>query len=538
MASTLDLRQLAIRRNGPAGRPPARRPRLLLTRYVLPGAVLLGFLAVLGWAARDHYLPSRPVTVVPVMTTRSAVQSEGAALFQAAGWVEPRPTATLVTALAEGVVEKLFVVEGQRVKAGDVVAHLVREDADLAVQAAEADLELRQSELDHARAALKAARTNLEKPAHLQAALGEAEALLAQKETELAGLPFQTTSARARLELARRGHEGKQAAVGSIPAFQLQQAKSDLDAAEAAHAELAGREGRLRREVEAHRQKRDALRQRLDLKTDEGRQLAEAEANLTGAEARCRQARIAIAGARLRLDRMAVRSPVDGQVLALAARPGMRVMGLTPGSLHDSSTVVSLYDPASLQVRADVRLEDVPRVQVGQKVKVETAAAPGGPLDGQVLQVTSQADIQKNTLQVKVALKDPPPSVRPDMLVQVTFLAPPAPKSADPRAQPLRYLVPRSLVETGEGRARVWVADRAQKVARLRAVSLGQASGDMVEVVEGLNLADRVISGGREGLTDGQRITVAREDTDAGAARHPPALPAGRDAGKNHTGKR
>jgi RND family efflux transporter MFP subunit len=224
---------------------------------------------------------------------------------------------------------------------------------------------------------------------------------------------------------------------------------------------------------------------------------------------------VALEAARLRLERTTVRAPVAGRVLALVGRPGMRLMGLVPGSLHDSSTVVSLYDPARLQVRADVRLEDVPRVRPGQRVKVEAAAAPGGPLDGEVLFATAQADIQKNTLQVKVALKAPPSTLRPDMLVQLTFLAPKAPKSTGSVSARLRLLVPRQLVESGEpgGGSRVWVADQAAGVARLRAVKLGAAAGDLVEVVEGLNAGDRLIAGGREGLRDGQRVTITGEDT-------------------------
>src|SRR4051812_17873635 len=191
MSANVDLRQLAVRREGVAFPPPARRRKHLLTRYVLPGAVLLGLLSVIGWAARDSLLPSKPVTVVPVMTTRAAVQQEGIPLFQAAGWVEPRPTPVLVTALTEGGVEQLLVVEGQQVKSGEPVARLVEADARLTLRDAEATLRLRRAEVASARAALRAAKTNAEQPVQLRAALGEAEATLAQKETEQAALPFQ-----------------------------------------------------------------------------------------------------------------------------------------------------------------------------------------------------------------------------------------------------------------------------------------------------------------------------------------------------------
>src|SRR6185295_2686703 len=109
-----------------------RRSWRLGTRVVLPGIVLFGFLAVVAWAARDRLLPARQVTIMPVVTTQSDIQSEGTPLFQAAGWIEPRPTPIHVTALAEGVVEKLLVVEGQKLKAGEQVALLIQDDARLA----------------------------------------------------------------------------------------------------------------------------------------------------------------------------------------------------------------------------------------------------------------------------------------------------------------------------------------------------------------------------------------------------------------------
>ena len=66
----------------------------------------------------------------------------------------------------------------------------------------------------------------------------------------------------------------------------------------------------------------------------------------------------------------------------------------------------------------------------------------------------------------------------------------------------MRLLVPRELVETAEGGATVWVADSADGVARRRAVQLGRAgTGQLVEVTQGLTALDKLIVGGREGLS-------------------------------------
>lgn len=520
MNPNVDLRQLAVRREPSAnGTPGRRRPggRYLVSRYLLPAAVLLGFAGLMGWSSRGSLFPARSVTVVPVLTTRAEVRQAGTPVFQAAGWVEPRPAPLLVTAMAEGVVEQMLVVEGQTVNAGEPVARLVEADARLALTATEADLRLREAELAGARVGQAAAQKRATQPVHLEAALAEAEALFARAETERAAVPFQLQAAEARLLLARQNLDGKKAVTGAVPAQVLNQAQSEVATTSATVEELKGRQARLDKEIHALARRRDALQMQLDQKTEEIRQLGETEQNIKAAEARRDQAKNAVDTARLRLERMTVRAPQQGQVLNLVARTGMRVTGLAPASLHDSSTVITLYDPTSLQVRADVPLDQVPRVQPGQPVKIETDAVPGGPLDGAVLFKTSQADVQKNTLQVKIAVKGPPPDLKPDMLVRLTFLAVLNSTAIPETQEPLRLLVPRQLVETGEGGPRVWLADQAAGRARSRPVKLGQASGtELIEVLDGLAATDKVISGGREGLHDGERITVSGEDTSQG----------------------
>ena len=124
-----------------------------------------------------------------------------------------------------------------------------------------------------------------------------------------------------------------------------------------------------------------------------------------------------------------------------------------PGGTHYASTVVTLYDPKRMQVRADVRLENVPQVQPGQKVRIETAAVPK-PLEGEVLFATALTNIGKNTLQVKVSITDPPGTLKPGMLSDLTFLRPPSVEKAGGESKQLRLFIPRALVDFRRPRAR------------------------------------------------------------------------------------
>jgi multidrug efflux pump subunit AcrA (membrane-fusion protein) len=489
-----------------------------VARYVVPALVALGFVGLLGWAVRESVLPATPVSVVPVVVSRAEVQQSGTPLFQAAGWIEPRPSPIYVTALTEGVVESLLVVGGQSVEQGQPLARLIDVDAKLALREAEAARDLQRAQIGVAEAELKAAKLTAENPAHLQASLAEAQSTLAQTETDVAQLPFLVQSAEAQAENSRRNMEAKASVGIAVSGQQLRDAQTEHAVAQSQLEELRQRGPRLKAEADALRKRVDALSTQLQLLIEERKRVENAQAELAAANARLAQSELAVEKAKLALDRTVIVSPIRGRVLSVIASPGSRLMGLSPQSTLDSSSVLTLYDPASLQVRADVRLEDVPLVQPGQPALVETASSKGA-LRGTVLLPTSSANVQKNTLEVKIALDEPPENVRPEMLVTATFLAPELPESElQESVAPERILAPRRLVQNGEEGSVVWIVD-AGDLARRRIVKTGRAgTAELVEIVEGLTPTDKLIASGTEGLQDGDRVTVSGESTDTSGA--------------------
>lgn len=400
MGAAVDLSPLARPRSGGAGSAPPAVRRSFVSRYIVSGGIVAGFAGLLAWGASDLFVSYTRVTVMPVITTRGESRQDGQPLFRAAGWIEPRPTPILVTALTEGVVDTLFVVEGKLVDAGEPVAKLIDADALIAVREAEAELALRQAERASVEAELKAAKLRLANPVHLDAALADADSALARTETELAKLPFLIASAEARATFARQNVEGKRVSADAISARLVQQAESDFAGALAELAELQQRPPRLEREAESLRRKRTALAEQRRLLIDESRGVADVLAKEQAALARQAQAALAVERARISLDRTVIRAPRAGKVLQVIARPGTRVTAMEGASTHGAATIVTLYDPAMLQVRADVRLDDVASVAPDQRVRIETASVKT-PFEGHVLQLTSIANIQKNTLDRK-----------------------------------------------------------------------------------------------------------------------------------------
>ncbi len=520
-SNDVDLRDLAVDR-GKKDRHSLRARRNLFSRYILPGALVAGFLMLVTWAAKDVLLPPRSVTVVPVFSTTAKVQQTGTPLFQAAGWIEPRPTPIRVAALAPGVVQTLLVVEDQEIKQGDPVAELVRDDAKLAHDAALANLQLRQAELEEHEATLSATEIRLKQPVHLEAALNLAEAALASLDTELKNLPFELRRAEADYTALKSDYAGKESASGVIAGTTINIALGKSDAAKAMVEELRDRFDSLSSERGALASRCIALKTQLELLSNETQERDEEKAHIKAAQARIKQAEVAVAEAKLRLGRMTIVAPLDGRVFRLIAHPGARIGGgMTQMDGHDGSTVITMYRPKMLQVRVDTRFEDIPKVSLGQTVEIGNPAL-SSPLLGTVLFISSEADIQKNTLQVKVAIPDPPEVFKPEMLVDVTFLAPELPNMNEEIASAVRLYLPQQLIQTDDAGSYVWIADQSAGIAQKRRIKLGPvATNGLVEIVDGVNVSSRVISSSVDDLVNGTRIRVTGEDaiigTDVGS---------------------
>jgi HlyD family secretion protein len=483
----------ALRRETPIP-PPASRWK---TRVLLPAVVLLLFAAVLSFAARDLLFPGTEVRVVPVVVkTAAAGDAGGSVTSQAAGWVEADPFPIYVAALADGVVRDVPVLEGEPVKKGQVVARLVPEDARLALARAEAALRDAAASRETAERELATLVERRRAAASSEAALAEAGSMLEMNAAEI-------EAAGARIKGQESVVRSDEALVkaAAVEELTLVRGRLELEALRAEAAALRARRRVLEAKSLQAAAERDASAENLRLLLPEKLAVERARAAEEGARA-------ARDEAALRLDRMEVRATADGVVQRRLAAPGSKVMA----GMDDphSSHVVHLYDPAHLQVRVDVPLAEASRVGVGHRAKVIVEILPDRVFSGEVTRIVHEADLQKNTLQVKVRILDPIPELKPEMLARAQFLSPAvAPGSAGRGAERV-YAPARLLRREGPGHATALVVERG--VATLRHLALGAGTeGEWVEVASGLAPGDRLVDAAPGAVAEGQRVRVAGE---------------------------
>ncbi|MBI5866157.1 MAG: efflux RND transporter periplasmic adaptor subunit [Planctomycetes bacterium] len=487
--------------------PPARRWK---TRLLLPALVFCSAAGLLAYTGREMLVPATDVRVVPVVVASggSAVQAGGIAA-QAPGWVEADPFPIGVSALAEGVVSEVLALEGQTIRAGEVVARLVDDEAKIAVNRAEAELAESRAALASAEAALLAAQQSWDFPVALQQAVDVSRAKRAEKQAELDRWPSELKAQeavademKAEFERAKDLH-----AKGQTAEIELIRAQKRYESAVAEADSIRQKKPVIEAELASMVAELTAAEENLRLRIADTRDLAEAKAARQRESAGVARTEAMLADARLRLERMEVRSPASGAVMTRLVEPGSRIMMLS--DMPRANQVLRLYDPQKLQVRVDVPLNDAAKVGIGMQAEIIVQILPERVYHGHVTRIVHEADIQRNTLQVKVRIDDPSPELKPEMLARARFIGEASTTSA-PDTSATRVFAPLAyLHRTEQGTAHAMVVNQGRSAAEMRMVVLGHVrNGDYIEVVDGLRPGDRIIADDPMRLHDGQHIRI------------------------------
>jgi RND family efflux transporter MFP subunit len=317
-------------------------------------------------------------------------------------------------------------------------------------------------------------------------ALAEIRAELLKLPSELKRLKAKVTELEVELALKKQAVEK-----GLVSEVALKAIEAKLEAQQA--------------ELEATKAQEPVLQARLrQAENDAVAAVEKARAGLANAAAMLEEAQ-------LRLTRTEIRSPVAGVVMSRLVEPGSALTPMAGG--HGGSAIIKLYDPAKLQVRVDVPLASAGKVGVGTKAQVVVDVLPDEVFDGEVSRITHEADIQRNTLQFKVAIKNPSPLLKPEMLARVRFISAPSTRPANNTS--VRLFAPISIVGTDTGKsALVWIADPSRSIAESRSVTIGNSRiGDWIEVTAGLNPGDKLIVNPPQNLRDGRRVSITDATT-------------------------
>jgi RND family efflux transporter MFP subunit len=204
------------------------------------------------------------------------------------------------------------------------------------------------------------------------------------------------------------------------------------------------------------------------------------------------------------LSNYVIRAPFGGVAVSKDAQPGEMVSPVSAGGGFTRTGICTIVDMNSLEIEVDVNESYISRVKPGQEVAAVLDAYPDWMIPSRVITTVPTADRQKATVLVRIGFNELDPRILPDMAIKVSFLRD-ADESATPVAQSTT-LAPRATIKTEGGNSFAFVV-RGDGVER-RAVRLGDADGDRVEVIAGLQPGDRVVVSPPAELTAASKIVV------------------------------
>lgn len=227
-------------------------------------------------------------------------------------------------------------------------------------------------------------------------------------------------------------------------------------------------------------------------------------ATVAARKAALQAAEAALKEAEVNLGYTYIRAPFDAVVLTKTADVGDIV---TPvgAAVNVRASVVTIADMDSLQVEADVSESNIKQVKVGQPCEIQLDALPNERFRGEVHMIVPTADRSKASVLVKVAFIDKDSSIFPEMSAKVAFLK----REVTKKEQKPVKAVPISAIAKYKGQDVVYVVVRNR--AMEKKIEIGRKLDNMVEILSGLELGDKVVLSPQGKIKDGKRVKIIEE---------------------------
>lgn len=204
------------------------------------------------------------------------------------------------------------------------------------------------------------------------------------------------------------------------------------------------------------------------------------------------------------LNATVIRAPVTGTILERKVEKGELLTAQFASTAEGGpqGSVVALADLNDLQVELDIAQNDFSRLKPHQKGIVTVDAFPNLKWEGEIAEMSPEANRQKATVQVKVHIQNPDEHLRPDMNATVKFLAD---DNKNGNQAPAGAIVPANAVRDRDGKKVVFLVLNGKVVMKQVKILSQRSDGYLVD---GPINGENVITSGPENLKDGQSVKV------------------------------
>ena len=158
----------------------------------------------------------------------------------------------------------------------------------------------------------------------------------------------------------------------------------------------------------------------------------------------------------------------------------------------------------------DIPIEEVSQLFLGQAVLLKIRLFPNKTFKGSVTQISGEADLQRNTLEVKVRIYEPDEKFRPEMLCRGEFLGKIEnlyPNHLYDKKARIGIFVKKEAVLKSGDKTLVWRVDSSGNFVKKQTVKIvPKVVQGHYRVLKGLKPGDRVLIDSFEDISEGDRI--------------------------------
>lgn len=213
------------------------------------------------------------------------------------------------------------------------------------------------------------------------------------------------------------------------------------------------------------------------------------------------QAKLATQNARLRLQASQrkvsdanIKAPITGIINKRYIEVGAFVN--TQGT-----QLFEIVDVSKLKLRVNVNESQVANLKIGDKIDIKSSVFPTEKFNGKVTFIAAKAD---GTLNFPIEIEvdnNAKSSLKAGMYGTAVFNFP---------KQAPGILIPRTAFVGSVSSNQVFMLDKANNTSKIRQVIAGRILGDSVEILEGLNEGETVITSGQINLAEGTPVSIVK----------------------------
>jgi RND family efflux transporter MFP subunit len=238
---------------------------------------------------------------------------------------------------------------------------------------------------------------------------------------------------------------------------------------------------------------------------------------LEAAEAQQEQLQAGLSGAQASSRNASITAPFNGVVAERYMEAG-DLAG--PGF-----PVFRIVNMSTVKVTTEISQERLGQVQLQMPARVQVSSYPGVVFEGEVVNIAPVLDPMTRMTRIEVGLDNSDGRLKAGMFARIDLVVRTIEDGIliplDALLEEYRYLTNAALISSGAAtvdasllEAEVFIADG--EVARARQVRLGLVGIELVQIIDGLEVGEKVITVGKYQISDGAPVFVRNFESEGG----------------------